>query len=372
MLTTAAPMLIGFLVTVTMMLTLRPVAIQLRLVDVPGGRKTHNGEVPVMGGVAIFIGLLASVLAMGESASAEASMLVAAAVMVLVGAMDDRFDLPPNVRILAHIAAVLTLVIASGYRVGSLGNLLGTGALDLGAFSFMFTVVAAIALINAFNMLDGLDGLAGGVALVALGGLSFVFSLQMDAGPLIVAMSLVGTLAAFLIFNLPARFNRRVLAFMGDAGSTLLGFLLAGLSLLAIQPSSANTLPPAVVLWLLPVPILELFTSTFRRAVTGLSPMKADRGHFHHRLRDAGFSVRAIFILYLGTSSVSALTGLWAWRSGISEPVMFYAFLAFCCVWLALTHNARRIARFLPRSLRRASFAPLRRRSNSTAVGSRR
>jgi UDP-GlcNAc:undecaprenyl-phosphate GlcNAc-1-phosphate transferase len=159
---------------------------------------------------------------------------------------------------------------------------------------------------------------------------------------------------------------------MGDAGSTLLGFLLAGLSLLAIQPSSAETLPPAVVLWLLPVPILELFTSTFRRAVTGLSPMKADRGHFHHRLRDAGFSVRAIFILYLGTSTLSALAGIWAWRSGVSEPTLFYTFLAFSCVWLVLMHHVRRIARFLPRALRRASFAPLRRRSNSTAVGSRR
>ena len=370
MLTTAAPMLIGFLVTVTMMLTLRPVAIHLRLVDVPGGRKTHHGEVPVVGGVAIFIGLLASVIALGQASAGESAMLVAAAVMVLVGAMDDRFDLPPNVRILAQIAAVLTAVIASGYRVENLGDLLGAGEFHLGPFAFIFTVVAAIALINGFNMLDGLDGLAGGVALVALCGLSFVFSLQPGAGPLIVAMSLVGTIVAFLIFNLPARFNRPVLAFMGDAGSTLLGFLLAALSLLAIQPSAAHPLPPSIVLWLLPVPIIELFTSTFRRAVTGLSPMTADRGHFHHRLLEAGFSVRAIFVLYLGVSSASAAFGIWAWRAGVSETAMFYAFLGLTAVWLGLTQNARRMARHLPRSLRRAQFPPLRRRRNSSAVRS--
>ena len=370
MLTTAAPMLIGFLVTVTMMLTLRPVAIHLRLVDVPGGRKTHHGEVPVVGGVAIFIGLLASVFAVGQGSASESAVLVAAAVMVLVGAMDDRFDLPPNVRILAQVAAVLTAVIASGYRVESLGNLLGMGELALGPFAFIFTVVAAIALINGFNMLDGLDGLAGGVALVALCGLSFVFALQLGAGPLIIAMSLVGTIVAFLIFNLPARFNRPVLTFMGDAGSTLLGFLLAALALLAIQPTTAESLPPVIVLWLLPVPIIELFTSTFRRAVTGLSPMTADSGHFHYRLRDAGFSVRAIFVLYFATSSLAAVTGIWAWRSGVSEAAMFYGFLGLTAVWLVLTQNARTVARHLPRSLKRAHFPPLRRRQDSAVTKS--
>ena len=95
--------------------------------------------------------------------------------MVLVGAMDDRFDLPPNARILAQIAAVMTLVLASGITVQSLGDLLGLGEIRLGSWSFLFTVVAAIALINGFNMLDGLDGLAGGVALVALTGLSVIF-----------------------------------------------------------------------------------------------------------------------------------------------------------------------------------------------------
>lgn len=368
MLTTAAPLLIGFLVTVTMMLTLRPVAIQLRLVDVPGGRKRHRGEVPVVGGLAIFAGLLASVFAVGEGSTGESAMLVSSTVMVMVGAMDDRFDLPPNVRILAQVAAVLTAVIASGYRVESLGDLLGAGEIALGPFAFIFTVVAAIALINGFNMLDGLDGLAGGVALVALCGLSFVFGMQSFMPALIIGLSLVGTIVAFLIFNLPARFNRRVLTFMGDAGSTLLGFLLAALALLAIQRANQQPLPPVIVLWLLPVPIIELFTSTFRRAVMGLSPMRADCGHFHHRLRDAGLSVRSIFVLYFGTSSASAIAGIWAWRADVPEPVMFYGFLCLSGIWLALTRDARPWASVLRRSLRGHHFQPFHRRPDSTVI----
>lgn len=370
MLTMAAPMLIGFLVTITMMLALRPVAAQLRLVDIPGGRKTHFGEVPVIGGIAIFLGLLAAVFAMGDYGSGESALLVGASVMVMVGALDDRFDLPPNVRILAHLASVMTVVLASGYRVDSLGDLFGLGAIDLGSVAFIFTVVAAIALINGFNMLDGLDGLAGGVALVALCGLSAVAAEHLSNGPLIFALALVGSVVAFLIFNLPASFNRRVLGFMGDAGSTLLGFVLAGLALISIQPSGPG-LPPVVVLWLLPVPILELFTSTFRRAWTGLSPMQADRGHFHYKLLAAGFSVRAIFIFYLATSSVSALVGITAWRAGVPEPVMFYAFLVASCVWIFALHRAPRLARHLPESLKRAQFPPRRRRDDVSAAKSR-
>lgn len=365
MLMAITPLFIGFLVTVTMMLALRPMAIQTRLVDIPGGRKTHHGEVPVIGGLAIFAGLLATVLAMGVMSEGEAPLLVAAGVMVAVGAMDDRFDLPPNARILAHIAAVMTLVLASGMRVENLGNLLGFGDIELGSFDFVFTVVAAIALVNAFNMLDGLDGLAGGVALVALIGLSYNFWGE-EHGAFVVALSLVGSLTAFLIFNIPAKFNRPVLAFMGDAGSTLLGFAMAGLALAAVQPGP-HRMPPVVVLWLLPVPILELFTSTFRRLATGLSPMQADRGHFHHKLLEAGFSVRSIFILYLGASALSATAGLWAWQAGASEPVLFYSFLFLSAVWVVSMQHAQRLAAYLPESLKRGQLPPLRRKHSRPA-----
>jgi UDP-GlcNAc:undecaprenyl-phosphate GlcNAc-1-phosphate transferase len=350
------PLVIGFLVTTTLMLVLRPVAAQLGLVDVPGGRKTHEGDVPIVGGIAIYLGLMGAVLAMGVSTAGQAALLVAAALMVVVGALDDRFDLAPYARILAHIAAAVTLVLASGYTVESLGDLLGLGAIDLGPGAFLFTVVACIALINGFNMLDGLDGLAGGVGLVALIGLSVFFLGAGAEASSIVSLAMAGAIGAFLVFNLPARFNRSVLAFMGDAGSTLLGFVLAGLSLIAIQPTAVEprfvALPPVVVLWLMPVPIIELFTSTFRRAITGLSPLQADRGHFHHRLIEAGFSVGAVFLTYLVLSLLSAAAGTWMWYRGAGDSTLFFAFLGLTAAWLLFVHHARRWAGLLPQSLK--------------------
>ena len=348
-------LVIAFAITMVLMRLLRRVACWVELVDVPGGRKTHVGEVPVIGGIAIYLGALVAVMLTGERVSAEIEVLLAAALMVGIGALDDRFELPPQVRIVAHLVAAVTLVLATGFRVESLGNLLGFGDLDLGPVSFPFTVVAIIALVNAFNMLDGVDGVAGGVALVALAGLS---SSLVPAGGIAApgTLAVVGAVVGFLVFNLPAQFNRRFLAFMGDAGSTLLGFALAGLALVAIQPHEGGALPPAVVLWLLPVPIVELFTSTIRRLVKGISPMQADRGHFHHRLLDAGFSVRAIFLMYVVGSSGSAVIGLAAWRAGASEALLFGSFVGMSVLWLLGTKNARRLVRLLPRRLRRGDF----------------
>jgi len=338
---------IAFLITLTLMLVLRPFAFSLNLVDVPGGRKTHFGEVPVIGGLAMFPAALAAISSVGGAGLPEVALLVASALTVVVGALDDRFDLPPYTRLLAHIAAAVTLVLASGYTVTSFGNLLGFGTMNLGPLAFIFTVVATIALVNGFNMLDGLDGLAGSVALVALAGLAICLMGAPQAYAAIVALALVGAVAGFLLFNLPAKFNRSVLAFMGDAGSTMLGFSLAGVSLIAIQADGAR-LPSVVVLWLLPIPILELFTSTFRRLMKGLSPLEADRGHFHYVFLEAGFSARAIFMLYVGLSSFSAVTGLLLWKSGCSEAAMFYSFIGLSMLWLSMVFNARWLSRHLP------------------------
>jgi len=366
MLNVFAPFVIGALITLTLMLVLRPVASRVGLVDVPGGRKAHHGEVPIIGGIAMFLGALVAIMAAGFAHTSEAILMVAAGLMVLVGVMDDRFDLPPFVRILAELAAAITLVLASGYTVGGLGNLLGFGSIHLGPLAGVFTIVAAVALINGFNMLDGLDGLAGGVAMVALSGLAWYFALVAHGDALALSLGLVGSVAGFLMFNLPADFNRELLSFMGDAGSTLLGFMLAGLSLIAIQPHDQG-MPPVVVLWLLPVPILELFTSTFRRAATGLSPLQADRGHFHYRLLDAGFSVRAIFLLYVVVSTVSAVVGLAAWRAGASEAHLFYAFVGVSVLWLLLMGAAMRWAARLPQSLKRGERLRRHRRGTPTA-----
>ena len=133
---------------------------------------------------------------------------------------------------------------------------------------------------------------------------------------------------------------------------SLLGFVLAGLSLKLVQPG-VMALEPIVVLWLMPIPIFELFTSTIRRIVRGMSPAQADTGHFHHVLIQAGLSVRAVCALYFVTSAASCLIGIWGHRNGVPEALLFVGFCVFFAAWLLFVRQVHRIVAMLPPWFRR-------------------
>jgi UDP-GlcNAc:undecaprenyl-phosphate GlcNAc-1-phosphate transferase len=139
---------------------------------------------------------------------------------------------------------------------------------------------------------------------------------------------------------------------VGDAGSTLLGFTLAAVALVLIQPDRAN-MPPAYVLWFVPIPIFELFTSTFCRLRDDKSPLFADSSHFHHALLTAGFSVRLIFFIYISVSLVCAALGLVAYFDGTPEWVVFFGFVALYVAWLSFIRLSPTIGRRLPLWMRR-------------------
>lgn len=295
----------------------------------------------------MFSGLLVAAAAVPVLDGIGIGLLVVAAFMVLVGALDDRFDLPPKVRLFAHMSAAVALVYASNYSVADLGDLFGFGEVKLGIAALPFTVVSIIALINAFNMLDGLDGLAGSVGLIALAGVLFIASIGGASATVLVAGSMLGAVAAFLMFNLPTVLNRPVRTFMGDAGSTLLGFVLAGLGLALVQPGAVDV-DPVVVLWLMPLPIFELFTSTARRIVRGMSPAQADTGHFHHLLIRAGLSVRAICTVYFVVSAGCCAFGTWAYLARVPQPMLFAGFCLAFGAWLLFVRMAPRFVGVLP------------------------
>lgn len=343
---------VAFLVTAAMMFVLRPLAEATGLVDTPNARKRHTGDVPVVGGVAIFLGVFFSAMVGSELSRNVDVILSMAALMCIVGVVDDRFDLKPWVRLLAHLTAAVILVLGTGYTVDSFGAFLGFAEFDLGMLASPFTIVACVALINACNMLDGMDGLAGGAALVAFGAMSIIAMSADLSGAALVSLAMVGAIAGFLLFNLPANFNRRVRTFMGDAGSTVVGFTLAAVALVLVQPDRAN-LPPVYVLCFVPIPIFELFTSTIRRLLNGHSPLHADNGHFHHRLLNAGFSVRLIFFIYFMTSLAGATLGLLAYHLHVAEWVIFLGFVASFALWLLFVRSSAAIAAVLPRRMRR-------------------
>jgi UDP-GlcNAc:undecaprenyl-phosphate GlcNAc-1-phosphate transferase len=354
----AFALLLALAFSVASLLVLRPLAPRLGLIDQPGGRKTHSGAVPVVGGMAMYISMVIAAVVGAPWGLNGGVALAAAVLMVLVGVIDDCRPLRPRMRLVAHLLAATCLVYGTNQSVGSLGDLVGLGAFSLAWLAEPFTVIACIALINGFNMLDGLDGLAGSVALCALAGMAVLGGISGVPAVVVAASGMMGAVAGFLLFNLPTKYNRRFRVFMGDAGSTLLGFLLAALALALVQPG-AGEVAPVLILWLLPIPIFELFTSTCRRLVRGLSPVEADSGHFHHRFLAAGFSVRVIFFVYLVVSAGSVAFALWAHSRNVEEPALFLGFIAFFCGWLGLASKARVFLKVIPEPLRRVGDIPL-------------
>ncbi len=348
-----------FSATLLAMTALRPVAVAVELVDKPGGRKTHRGEIPIVGGVAMFLGCIFGLGLIQSTQLVSAPLMSAAALVVLVGILDDRFELSPYARLSAHlVAALLATMTTSDLAVQTLGHPFGGSAVhfsDLG--SHVFTCVAIVGAINAFNMLDGMDGLAGTMAFIALIALAVLASAVGDFAVASVSLVIAGSVAAFLIFNIPAKYNRRFRCFMGDAGSTLLGFLLACLCISVSQGAEKLAISPTTTLWIVAIPLFELLWTTLRRVLQGRSPFHADRAHFHHKLLDAGFGVRGAFLVLVCIGTALASAGIAIEALAIPDSISFALWMLSGLGLVILMHNAQVLWFVLPDRLRRVRQA---------------
>jgi UDP-GlcNAc:undecaprenyl-phosphate/decaprenyl-phosphate GlcNAc-1-phosphate transferase len=313
---------LAFVVTVVFLFVLRPVAEEVGLVDVPGGVKRHDDDVPLIGGIAMAVGLGFGSSLIGAPEFWQ-PVLLAVYLLVAVGTVDDRHQLPPSVRLVAHSCAAMLVVLGAGVIVAHLGSPLFF-QLPLGVFATVFSVLFIITLINAFNIIDGLDGLAGGLALVALlAGALITFGTDLFG----LVMLLLAVVGGFLIFNLPIPVNRRVRVFMGDAGSTSLGLAIAAVGI-AMSQAPEVAMAPVVGLWLIAVPVFDIFSAVVRRLAEGRSVFEPDHDHMHHVLIDQGMSRRAALVVMLGIAAVFALVGVIGHGVGTSDGALLLAWLS--------------------------------------------
>jgi undecaprenyl-phosphate alpha-N-acetylglucosaminyl 1-phosphatetransferase len=297
-----------FAVSVVMSFILVPVARRIGLVDKPGGRKTHAGDIPLLGGVVIF----ASFLALCAYLSALNGALISAmALLLFLGLYDDRYDLKPTYKLLGQVGAALILMLAGDIHITSLGSLPGGGELRLGLWGYPFTLIAIVGLINALNMSDGIDGLTSSLTLMALAHLVMAMHLigrPLDEGVLVEIIVFSAAIFGFFILNLGLVKNRKV--FLGDTGSMILGLFLAYHLILASQRQPlTDTLPTSLVPWMVALPVIDTLTLIYRRIRQGLSPMAPDRTHLHHLIMDTGLSARATLIVMLVTADILFWSG---------------------------------------------------------------
>jgi UDP-GlcNAc:undecaprenyl-phosphate GlcNAc-1-phosphate transferase len=290
----------------------------------------HDGEIPVIGGLAMTAGLIIGGLYAHQSLAGYPFFVAALGILVTIGALDDRYDLPAAVRFLAQMCAALLMIAGADVLVVDLGSVAFGSVLALGWVSVPFTLLLVLTAINAFNMFDGSDGVAGVQGLIALLflGLAAVLGGALQYLPLILGM--IGCILGFLIFNWPSRRTRNVRAFMGDAGSTMLGFVLAWLSV-ELSQEPVRAISPMVALWIFALPVFDLFSSMLRRIRQGYSPFHGDSEHLHHILRRSGLSSRKVAQMVLLASTIFAAIGVGSFISGISDTWLLAGWL-FCGV----------------------------------------
>ncbi|KAB2746495.1 MraY family glycosyltransferase [Brucella anthropi] len=294
--------LLAFALSVAFCLGFRGLAREWHLIDIPDARKRHDGNVPLCGGIAIFLSFSAATfLAFGVSGHANAMALLPGLVLILVaGVLDDRFNLPVAPRLAIQLLAAFLIIAITGLTQTYLG--LASDGIETAAASTpemliqvltgpLFLIIALafiVGLVNAVNMSDGVDGLAGSASAAAFFWLAVIGFGIGEHRLGLQALALAAACLGFLVFNMRHRWRARASLFLGDGGSTFLGAALAGFILILASGTAAVAFP--VLIWIVIVPVIDTLSLIVRRMSVRRSPFSPDRQHLHHLLMDAGLS----------------------------------------------------------------------------------
>lgn len=315
----------------------KKLAVKIGAVDVPkDNRRMHKVPIPRMGGMAIVIAFLLCTFLFVELDRQMRGVLMGAVIILVVGVLDDCLTLKALPKFLAQIVAAL-IVYFSGNEIRYVSHPFANGLLDLGVFSGIVTVVWIVMMTNAVNFIDGLDGLAVGVSGISTATMLVIAMLMGEETVAVILAALLGACLGFIPYN----FNPAQI-FMGDTGSTFLGFVLAGLSIQGLFKMYAviSFLVPFLILG---VPFFDITFAVIRRLAKHQNPMTADRGHIHHRLIDMGLSQKqSVAIVYMLTGILGLAAVLLANSTGVKTFILFAAVCVVAVVGFAVIFGPHR------------------------------
>ncbi len=318
--------IIAFLVAFGATPLVKNFAKRVGAMDIPkDNRRVHKEPVPRLGGLAIFYGFLISVLCFGQIDAGIRGILIGSLIMVVLGAIDDVKDLKAPIKLVFHIAAAL-VVVFHGVKIEFITNpnLLGDNpVITLGLWAIPITVIWIVGVTNAMNLIDGLDGLAAGICSIASISILFISLLFGMPSTAILTAAIAGACLGFLPYNFnPAKI------FMGDTGSTFLGFVLATVAIQGMFKvyAAISFIAPLLILGL---PIFDTGFAILRRIIRGKPVMEADRGHLHHRLIDMGFTQKQTVIILYTFSGILGISAVVLTGSGIARAMVLIVALLF-------------------------------------------
>jgi len=326
------PFLLAMVVTMVWLPVFGRVATKWRIIDHPGERKVHAIPIPRIGGVAMAIGVLVAAVIVIPLDQSSRYFLIAAGVLTVFGAIDDRFDLDYRIKLVGQIAAALIVVLGGDVQIHALTL---EDRMPMPEWlSIPLTLFFLVGITNAINLADGLDGLAGGTTFLCLCALAILAYSSGQLSCTALALAFGGAILGFLRYNTyPAS------VFMGDAGSQLLGFAVGVLSLGATQGGN-GVVSAATPILLLALPILDTLSVMTQRISEGRSPFSADKNHIHHKLLAFGFDHHeAVMVIYAVQADLFIIA---YWMRYESDLAILGVVTLFFIGALALLHIATR------------------------------
>ena len=327
---------IATLLTFFLINLLRPIAFRINLIDLPNNRKKHEGSVPLIGGIAMFLAFSISFLLSDIDLNNTKYFLLSSFVVVTIGALDDRYDIAVRYRIFFQILAAVIITVIAGVNIESIGVISPfREEILLSSWSVIVSIISVIVAINAINMSDGINGLSGSLSFVTFFMLAFFSYIDGKQESFIIASLMCSVILPFLYCNLSNGALSKRIIFMGDAGSMFLGLGIVWL-LVTLSQGNYRSFSPVIALWLFAIPLIDSTSTVIRRILKGQSPLKPDLTHIHHILIHIGFSKKlALITLFLFSFSM-ALIGVLGELYKIAEWKMFISFIIIFLIFFVL------------------------------------
>ena len=345
------PYVITFLTTIISIIVLRPLSYRFGLVDVPSERKHHQGSVPLIGGLAMFIGITLGFFS-SHIINIEENLIfffVGSFVLILIGVVDDFYSISFFKRFILQILVALIIVKAGGVLLENLGSLISIERLHLGIFSTVFTVLAAVGVINSLNFSDGIDGMSASLSLVTFISIAFFAYGINESYAFEFILLFIVSIAAFLIFNLGLFVGSSFKIFMGDAGSTFLGLGIAW-ALISFSQGDNLIFSPVTALWIFAVPLTDTAFVMIRRVSHGKSPFTPDREHLHHFLIRSGRTDRETLLIIVTFSAMMGFIGIVMELNEISERLMFLLFVMISFIYYFVLRRAWKLMKIVKKT----------------------
>lgn len=317
---------IALIVTYICTPLVRTLAVKIGAIDAPDARKVHQVSIPRLGGLAIYIGYMVSLLYSVKDISSVKGLIIGSVILVAVGIWDDVKQIGPKTKLLGQIVAALMLpIFDNAIHFISIGDHM----LYLEYLSIPLTVFWIVGFTNIVNLIDGLDGLAAGISLIACIAICIV-TLQMGQVDLAcITLALAGAACGFLRYNFnPAKI------FMGDTGSMLLGYTMAAISVMGSVKTAATVglVVPVIVLGL---PILDTLFAIVRRRINGRPVFQPDKGHLHHRLLAMGLTQKQAVLLMYAITAVLGCVSIVAAKANFTIGLLLVVLILCACIWTA-------------------------------------